>query len=84
MKRKRLKVHRITTSSRESPRDAPMQINSFLRECEPYMQMDSDSDSLLNADETSIYIDPPIRKSVFLIAVEWTLKLQVNSKYQEN
>jgi len=31
------------------------------------MQMDFDRDSLLNADETSIYIDPPTTQSVALI-----------------
>jgi len=67
MKRKRLTIRRITTSGRELPRDAPIQINQFLAKCEPYMQMDFDRDSLLNADETSIYIDPPTRQSVALI-----------------
>jgi hypothetical protein len=66
MKRKRLTVCRITTSGRELSRDAPIQINQFLTECEPYMQMDF-RDSLLNADETSIYIDPPTKQSVALI-----------------
>jgi hypothetical protein len=66
MKRKRLTVCRITTSDRELSRDAPIQINQFLTECEPYMQMDF-RDSFLNADETSIYIDPPTKQSVALI-----------------
>ena len=70
MKRKRLKVRRITTSGREFPRDAPMQINTFLRECEPYKQKDFDSDSFLNADEAYIYIDLPVRHPVALIAVK--------------
>jgi hypothetical protein len=67
MKRKRLTIRRITTSGRELPRDAPIKINEYLGDCEPYMQMDFDRDSLLNADETSIYIDPPTRQSVALI-----------------
>jgi hypothetical protein len=54
MKRKHLMIHRITTGGRELLRDAPMQINRFLRIFEPYMQMDFDRDSLLNADEISI------------------------------
>jgi hypothetical protein len=58
MKRKRLTVRRITTSGHELSRDAPIQISQFLTECEPYMRMEFDRDSLLNADETSIYIDP--------------------------
>jgi hypothetical protein len=66
MKRKRLTVCRITTSGRKLSRDAPIQINQFLTECEPYMHMDF-RDSLLNADETSIYIDPPTKQSVALI-----------------
>ena len=66
MKRKRLTVCRITTSGRNLSRDAPIQINQFLTECEPYMHMDF-RDSLLNADETSIYIDPPTKQSVALI-----------------
>jgi hypothetical protein len=67
MKRKRLSIttaveaeaEAITTSGRELSRDAPIQINQFLTECEPYMQMDFNSDSLFNTDETSIYFDPP-------------------------
>ena len=74
MKRKRLSIttaveaeaEAITTSGRELSRDAPIQINQFLTECEPYMHMDF-RDSLLNADETSIYIDPPTKQSVALI-----------------
>jgi hypothetical protein len=42
MKRKRLTNRRITTSGRELPRDAPIQINQFLTECEPYMQINFD------------------------------------------
>ena len=34
-----------------------------LRECMPFMEMGFDLDSLLNADETSIYIDPPTRRT---------------------
>jgi hypothetical protein len=51
MKRKRLTIRRITTSGRELPRDAPIQINQFLTECE---QMDFDRDSLLNAQDNQL------------------------------
>ncbi len=42
VKRKRLTIRIITTNGRELPRDAPIHINKFLTECEPYMQMSHD------------------------------------------
>jgi hypothetical protein len=39
VKRERLTIRIITTSGRKLPRDAPIHINKFLTECEPYMQM---------------------------------------------
>jgi hypothetical protein len=54
MKRNCVTIHRITTSG------------VFSRECEPYIQMDLDRDSLLIAEKASIHIDPSTRQSVYL------------------
>ena len=57
--RKRLVVRRVTTSGRELPKDAGVQVDQFLSECAREYQVDGfDRDSLLNGDETSIYMDP--------------------------
>jgi hypothetical protein len=63
LRRKRLVIRRVTTSGRELPRDAGATVEAFLRDCEEFMEMDFDLDTLLNGDETSIYIDPPTRRT---------------------
>ena len=63
LRRKRLVIRRVTTSGRELPSDAGATVEAFLRDCEEFMEMDFDLDTLLNGDETSIYIDPPTRRT---------------------
>jgi hypothetical protein len=45
------------------PSYAGATVEAFLRDCEEFMEMDFDLDTLLNGDETSIYIDPPTRRT---------------------
>ena len=54
LRRKRLVIRRVTTSGRELPSDAGATVEAFLRDCEEFMEMDFDLDTLLNGDETSI------------------------------
>ena len=63
LRRKRLVIRRITTSGRDLPQDAGVQVNNFLGECQEFVEMDFDRDTLLNGDETSIYLDPPTRQT---------------------
>ena len=49
------------------PDNARESLEVFLRECIPFMEMGFDLDSLLNAYETSIYIDPPTRRTYDVI-----------------
>jgi hypothetical protein len=63
LRRKRLVIRRVTTSGRELPSYAGATVEAFLRDCEEFMEMDFDLDTLLNGDETSIYIDPPTRRT---------------------
>jgi hypothetical protein len=63
LRRKRLVIRRVTTSGRELPSDAGATVEAFLRDCEEFMEMDFDLDTFLNGDETSIYIDPPTRRT---------------------
>ena len=67
MRRKRLVVRRFTSSGRDLPDNARESLEVFLREYMPFMEMGFDIDSLLNADETSIYIDPPTRRTYDVI-----------------
>ena len=60
-------IRRITSSGRDLPVDARASLEIFLRDCEPFLEMDFDRDFLLNADETSIYIDPPTRRTYDLV-----------------
>jgi hypothetical protein len=63
LRRKRLVVRRITTSGRDLPKDAGVQANTFLDQCHEFVRSDFDRDTLLNGDETSIYLDPPTRQT---------------------
>jgi hypothetical protein len=67
LRRKRLVVRRFTSSGRDLPDNARESLEVFLRECMPFMEMGFDLDSLLNADETSIKIDPPTRRTYDVI-----------------
>ena len=67
LRRKRLDVRRVTSSGRDLPDNARESLEVFLRECMLFMEMGFDLDSLLNADETSIYIDPPTRRTYDVI-----------------
>ena len=67
LRRKRLDVRRVTSSGRDLPDNARESLEVFLRECMLFMEMGFDLDSLLNADETSIYIDPPTRSTYDVI-----------------
>ena len=60
--RKRFSFRRVTTSGRDLPANAAATVKTFLSECgAAYQQPGFDRDSLLNGDETSIYLDPPTR-----------------------
>ena len=63
LRRKRLVVRRKTTSGRDFPKNAGVQANTFLDQCHEFVQPDFDRNTLLNGDETSIYLDPPTRQT---------------------
>ena len=47
LRRKRHVIRRVTTSGRELPSDADATVEAFLRDCEEFMEMDFDLDTLL-------------------------------------
>jgi len=59
LRRKHLSFRRITTSGRDLPSNAGENVRTFLGSCEPFLEPGFDRDTLLNGDETTIYIDPP-------------------------
>ncbi|CAF1134857.1 unnamed protein product [Brachionus calyciflorus] len=60
LRRKNLVLRRITTSGRELPKDAGKTVIDFLRNCQDsFVLHDIDRNSLVNMDETSIYLDSP-------------------------
>ena len=57
LRRHRLVRRRITSSGRDLPANAVDNCRNFLRECSQFRVLDFDRETLLNMDETSIYID---------------------------
>ena len=61
LRRNRFVLRRITTTGRELPENAIDTILSFIADMEKTFggQVDIDFDSIINMDESSIYIDMP-------------------------
>ena len=60
LERKNLVLRRITTSGRELPRETGKIVTDFLKFCnDRFVYREFNGDSLINMDETSIYLDSP-------------------------
>jgi hypothetical protein len=57
LKRHRLVRRKVTTTGRDLPANATDNCRNFLRECSQYRVPNFDLNTLINMDETSIYID---------------------------